>query len=119
MGLVICAVATSAPHSSFARRVPNSWFRPPPGGPAPWGPNGEWEARTLETGVPLIVCNRSGHGQDRGAVKCRVTYAAAIRFAQEAVSFPAPSGWAPARSVDVLQVRAAHKASAVDPEGPP
>src|ERR671936_717622 len=28
--------------------------------PGRWGPNGEWEARTLETGLPLIVCNRTG-----------------------------------------------------------
>jgi predicted amidohydrolase len=28
--------------------------------PGEWGPNGEWEARTLDTGLPLIVCNRSG-----------------------------------------------------------
>jgi 5-aminopentanamidase len=29
--------------------------------PGEWGPNGEWEARTLDTDVPLIVCNRTGH----------------------------------------------------------
>jgi predicted amidohydrolase len=28
--------------------------------PGEWGPKGEWEARTLETGVPMIVCNRTG-----------------------------------------------------------
>lgn len=33
--------------------------------PASWGPgihepNGEWEERTRETGLPLIVCNRTG-----------------------------------------------------------
>ncbi|OQW37499.1 MAG: hypothetical protein A4E19_12510 [Nitrospira sp. SG-bin1] len=33
---------------------PASW------GPGPHGPNGEWEQRTHETGLPLIVCNRSG-----------------------------------------------------------
>ena len=32
--------------------------------PGEWGPNGEWEARTLETGLPLIVCNRSGREGD-------------------------------------------------------
>jgi hypothetical protein len=32
--------------------------------PGQWGPNGEWEARTLGTGVPLMVCNRSGRGQE-------------------------------------------------------
>jgi predicted amidohydrolase len=33
---------------------PASW------GPGIHGPNGEWEQRTLETGLPLIVCNRTG-----------------------------------------------------------
>jgi N-carbamoylputrescine amidase len=33
--------------------------------PAAWGPggcapDGEWERRSLDTGLPLIVCNRSG-----------------------------------------------------------
>jgi 5-aminopentanamidase len=29
-------------------------------GPGPHEPKGEWEARSLETGLPLIVCNRTG-----------------------------------------------------------
>ncbi len=33
---------------------PTSW------GPGIHGPNGEWEQRTHETGLPLIVCNRTG-----------------------------------------------------------
>ncbi|HJT20053.1 MAG TPA: carbon-nitrogen hydrolase family protein [Nitrospira sp.] len=33
---------------------PASW------GPGIHGPNGEWEERTRETGLPLIVCNRTG-----------------------------------------------------------
>jgi len=32
--------------------------------PGEWGPNGEWEARTLDTGLPLIVCNRTGRDGD-------------------------------------------------------
>jgi predicted amidohydrolase len=36
---------------------PASW------GPGIHGPNGEWEARTRETGLPLIVCNRTGAEQ--------------------------------------------------------
>jgi predicted amidohydrolase len=28
--------------------------------PGKWGPKGEWEARTLDTGLPMIVCNRTG-----------------------------------------------------------
>jgi omega-amidase len=33
---------------------PSSW------GPGIHGPNGEWEERTRETGLPLFVCNRTG-----------------------------------------------------------
>jgi N-carbamoylputrescine amidase len=33
---------------------PASW------GPGGCGPDGEWEQRTLDTGLPIIVCNRSG-----------------------------------------------------------
>jgi predicted amidohydrolase len=28
--------------------------------PGEWGPSGEWEARSSETQLPLIVCNRTG-----------------------------------------------------------
>ena len=28
--------------------------------PGEWGPKGEWEARTLDTGLSMIVCNRTG-----------------------------------------------------------
>ena len=37
---------------------PASWS---PGG---CGPDGEWEQRTLDTGLPIIVCNRSGMESD-------------------------------------------------------
>lgn len=36
---------------------PASW------GPGIHGPNGEWEERTRETGLPLVVCNRTGAEQ--------------------------------------------------------
>jgi len=29
-----------------------------------WGPDGEWEARTVDSGLPLVVCNRSGRGDE-------------------------------------------------------
>jgi predicted amidohydrolase len=32
--------------------------------PGEWGPKGEWEARTLDTGLPLIVCNRTGRDKE-------------------------------------------------------
>ena len=33
---------------------PSSW------GPGGCGPTGEWEQRTVDTGLPIMVCNRSG-----------------------------------------------------------
>lgn len=29
-------------------------------GPGPYGPNGEWERASSDTGLPLLVCNRTG-----------------------------------------------------------
>ena len=33
-------------------------------GPGRCGPDGEWEQRTADTGLPIMVCNRSGVEQD-------------------------------------------------------
>ena len=30
-------------------------------GPGHCGPDGEWEARSVDTGLPMMVCNRSGN----------------------------------------------------------
>lgn len=61
VGLVICSDVytknlTDALKAAGAKMIisPASW------GPGIHGPNGEWEARTEETGLPLIVCNRTG-----------------------------------------------------------
>ncbi|SLM49720.1 conserved protein of unknown function [Nitrospira japonica] len=61
VGLPICSDVytrhlTDALKTDGAQMIisPASW------GPGIHGPNGEWEARTEETGLPLIVCNRTG-----------------------------------------------------------
>lgn len=61
VGVLVCADVYT---SNIARAMkfegaqmlvsPASW------GPGLHGPNGEWEQRTHETGLPLIVCNRTG-----------------------------------------------------------
>ena len=61
VGVLVCADVYTA---NIARAMkfegaqifvsPASW------GPGFHGPNGEWEQRTHETGLPLIVCNRTG-----------------------------------------------------------
>ncbi len=33
-------------------------------GPGDCGPDGEWEQRSLDTGLPIMVCNRSGGEED-------------------------------------------------------
>ena len=37
---------------------PSSW------GPGRCGPDGEWERRTIDTGLPIMVCNRSGYEEE-------------------------------------------------------
>lgn len=64
VGVLICSDAYSA---NIARALkfegaemlvsPASW------GPGIHGPNGEWEQRSHETGLPVIVCNRTGAEQ--------------------------------------------------------
>ena len=61
VGLLICADAYEAGparrlHASGAQLLVScaAWW------PGEWGPNGEWEARTTDTDLPMIVCNRTG-----------------------------------------------------------
>jgi 5-aminopentanamidase len=61
IGLLVCADAYKAApalrlRDSGAQLLVSSaaWW------PGEWGPKGEWEARTLDTGLPMIVCNRTG-----------------------------------------------------------
>ena len=64
VGILVCSDAYT---SNIARVLkfegaqmlmsPASW------GPGIHGPNGEWEQRSHETGLPLIVCNRTGTEQ--------------------------------------------------------
>jgi 5-aminopentanamidase len=62
VGLLVCADAYAADPALCLRDAgaqlllsSAAWW------PGAWGPNGEWEARTLDTGLPMIVCNRTGH----------------------------------------------------------
>jgi predicted amidohydrolase len=60
-GIVICADAYEKEFSNYLKSknvdivlAPSSW------GPGLYGPNGEWESRSIETGIPFFVCNRTG-----------------------------------------------------------
>jgi predicted amidohydrolase len=65
IGLLVCADAYQPPpalrlRDSGAQLLVSAaaWW------PGEWGPKGEWEARTLDTGLSMIVCNRTGRDHD-------------------------------------------------------
>lgn len=65
VGVVICADAYRNDVAGILKErgaqllvSPASW------GPGDCGPLGEWEQRTLDTGLPIMVCNRSGWEAD-------------------------------------------------------
>ncbi|CUQ67521.1 carbon-nitrogen hydrolase family protein [Candidatus Nitrospira inopinata] len=61
VGLLVCADAfTPGIAGSLKRSGAQLLISPSSWGPGLHGPNGEWEDRSRETGVPLIVCNRTG-----------------------------------------------------------
>jgi hypothetical protein len=65
IGLLICADATShCRRSACAMLARSCSSQPRRGGRANGRPKGEWEARTLDTGLPMIVCNRTGCDHD-------------------------------------------------------
>ena len=65
VGIVICA---DAYRNDVAGRLREQGARllvsPASWGPGDCGPLGEWEQRTLDTGLPIMVCNRAGWEAD-------------------------------------------------------
>jgi predicted amidohydrolase len=61
IGMLICADAYP-PNIAAALCAKGAQLLVSPAawGPGLHGPEGEWESRTVETGLPLIVCNRTG-----------------------------------------------------------
>ncbi len=64
IGIMICADAyTDKIARSLLKKgaeiivAPSSW------GPGLDGPNGEWEQRSIDTGLPVFVCNRTGEDE--------------------------------------------------------
>src|SRR5215472_5778670 len=65
-GILLCADAyTSHVADTLRFKGARILVSPAAWGPGLYGPNGEWEQRTLETGLPLIVCNRTGEDPTR------------------------------------------------------
>jgi predicted amidohydrolase len=87
VGILICADAYTPP---LARRLQAqgaqllvssaAWD------PWPHGPDGSWEERTRETGLPLFVCNRTGQDQTLSLMDAE---SVVIKDGQRLVSFQA------------------------------
>ena len=66
VGILLCADAyTSHVADTLRSKGAQILMSPAAWGPGLYGPNGEWEQRTVETGLPLIVCNRTGEDSTR------------------------------------------------------
>jgi 5-aminopentanamidase len=64
VGMLICADAyTSKIAKSLLNQGAQLLVSSAAWAPGLHGPNGEWERCTLDTGLPLIVCNRTGPDQ--------------------------------------------------------
>jgi 5-aminopentanamidase len=62
VGILICADAYSPRIArSFQAQGAQLLVSAAAWGPGPYGPNGEWERCTLDTGLALLVCNRTGN----------------------------------------------------------
>lgn len=61
LGMLICSDAYT---KTIAEQLPaqgaKAILSPAAWSPGIYGPNGEWEQRSLETGLPFYVCNRTG-----------------------------------------------------------
>ena len=65
VGVVICADAYRNDVTGMLKdRGAQLLVSPASWGPGDCGPLGEWEQRTLDTGLPIMVCNRSGWEAD-------------------------------------------------------
>ena len=63
-GILICADAYKNEVAQvFKDKGAQLFVSPVSWGPGHCGPDGEWEARSADTGLPMMVCNRSGNEQ--------------------------------------------------------
>lgn len=64
VGIVICADAyTQDVAKTLVAKGAEIIVAPSAWGPGLHGPNGEWEQRSIDTGLPLFVCNRTGEDE--------------------------------------------------------
>lgn len=61
VGLLICADSyTNKVANELVSKGAEIFVAPSAWGPGLHGPEGEWEQRTVDTGLPMFVCNRTG-----------------------------------------------------------
>ncbi len=61
VGLLVCADAYKNEVAQVLKdKGAQIFVSPAAWGPGSCAPDGEWEQRTVDTGIPIIVCNRSG-----------------------------------------------------------
>jgi predicted amidohydrolase len=61
VGLLVCADAyPTGPAKQLQEQGAQVLVSSAAWHPGAWGPSGEWEQRSLDTGLPLVVCNRTG-----------------------------------------------------------
>ncbi|WP_368505331.1 carbon-nitrogen hydrolase family protein [Alkalihalophilus sp. As8PL] len=64
VGLSICADSyTPAIANTLLEKGSEILIAPSAWGPGLHGPDGEWEQRSIDTGLPLFVCNRTGEDE--------------------------------------------------------
>ena len=64
IGILICADAyTKSVASTLLAKGAEILVAPSAWGPGLYGPNGEWEQRSIDTGLCLFVCNRTGEDE--------------------------------------------------------
>ena len=65
VGILVCADAyKNEVASEFQKKGAQLLVSPAAWGPGQCGPDGEWERRSGDTGLPIIVCNRTGQEPD-------------------------------------------------------
>ena len=88
VGILICADAYSPGNArSLQAQGAQLLISAAAWGPGLHGPNGEWEERTRETGLPLLVCNRTGLD---ATLDFRLATSAVFSDGQRLLSFQSP-----------------------------
>jgi len=88
VGLLVCADAYApGPSRRLQQRGAQILVSAAAWAPGQHGPSGEWEARSRQTGLPVIVCNRTGVEPD---ISFELAQSVAVRDGRREVAHRAP-----------------------------